>query len=56
MVRERPHHRSVIVIDVPSRPCDARDRRVAVVGRLSRRTAHLVHDTITVVLQTDRIR
>jgi anti-anti-sigma factor len=35
---------------------DHRDGRVAVVGRLGRRTAYLVHDAITVVLQTDRIR
>ncbi|MCU1612971.1 MAG: anti-sigma-factor antagonist [Frankiales bacterium] len=26
------------------------------IGRLGRRTAHLVHDVITVVLQSDRIR
>ena len=35
---------------------DHRAGRVAVVGRLGRRTAHLVHDAITVVLQGDRVR
>jgi anti-anti-sigma factor len=35
---------------------DHRTGRVAVIGRLGRRTAYLVHDAITVVLQSDRIR
>ena len=35
---------------------DHRAGRVAVAGRLGRRTAHLVHDAITVALQSDRIR
>jgi anti-anti-sigma factor len=35
---------------------DHRAGRVAVVGRLGRRTGHLVHDAITVVLQSKRIR
>ena len=35
---------------------DHRAGRVAVVGRLGRRTGHLVHDAITVVLQSERIQ
>ena len=35
---------------------DHRAGRVTVTGRLERRTAHLVHDAITVMLQSDRIR
>ena len=35
---------------------DHRTGRVAVIGRLGRRTGHLVHDAITVVLQSGRVR
>jgi anti-anti-sigma factor len=35
---------------------DHRAGRVAVIGHLGRRTAHLVHDAITVVLQGQRIQ